>query len=87
MRKIKKQKIYLLALLLPFILFVIGFEIGPLVAMIKNSFYADDGIRVTVDQYITIFKSEFYLQAIKNSLVISLISAVTSVIIAVIVAY
>lgn len=87
LRKIKKQKIYLLALLLPFIMFVIGFEIGPLVAMIKNSFYADDGIQVTIDQYITIFKSKFYLQAIQNSLVISLFSAVTSVIIAVIAAY
>ena len=35
----------------------------------------------------TIFKSKFYLQAIQNSLVISLFSAVTSVIIAVIAAY
>ena len=87
LRKIKKQKIYLLALLLPFIMFVIAFEIGPLVAMIKNSFYADDGIQVTINQYITIFKSKFYLQAIQNSLVISLFSAVTSVIIAVIAAY
>nr|WP_264737632.1 ABC transporter permease [Cytobacillus firmus] len=87
MRKIKKQRIYLLALLLPFILFVIGFEIGPLAAMIKNSFYADDGIQVTVNQYLTIFKSDFYMKAIQNSLVISLISAVISVIIAVIAAY
>ncbi len=87
LRKINKQKIYLLALLLPFILFVIGFEIGPLAAMIKNSFYADDGIQVTINQYLSIFKSEFYLQAIQNSFVISLISAVISVIIAVIAAY
>lgn len=87
LRKIKKQKIYLLALLLPFILFVIGFEIGPLVAMIKNSLYADDGITVTIDQYITIFKSEFYLQAVKNSFIISIFSAVVSVIVAVIAAY
>lgn len=85
--KIKKQKIYLLALLLPFILFVIGFEIGPLAAMIKNSFYADDGIQVTINQYLTIFKSDFYMKAIQNSLVISLISAVISVITAVIAAY
>lgn len=87
MRKIKKQKIYLLALLLPFILFVIGFEIGPLVAMIKNSLYADDGITVTIDQYLTIFKSKFYLQAVKNSFIIAIFSAVVSVIVAVIVAY
>ncbi|WHY67365.1 ABC transporter permease [Neobacillus sp. SuZ13] len=87
MRKINKQKFYLLALLLPFILFVIGFEIGPLVAMLKDSFHADDGIQVTIQQYVTILKSKFYLQSIQNSLVISLVSAVISVIIAVIAAY
>ncbi|WP_308128879.1 ABC transporter permease subunit [Bacillus sp. sid0103] len=87
LRKMNKQKIYLLALLLPFILFVIGFEIGPIVAMIKNSFYTDDGVHVTINQYLTVFKSKFYMQGIKNSLLISLFSAVTSVIIAVIVAY
>jgi len=87
LRTIKKQKIYLLALLLPFIIFVIGFEIGPLVAMINNSFFADDGIHRTIDQYLTVFKSKFYMEGIKNSLKISLFSAVISVIIAVIAAY
>nr|WP_088067580.1 ABC transporter permease subunit [Gottfriedia luciferensis] len=87
MQKIKKDKIYLLALLLPFVLFVLGFEIGPLMAMIKNSFFADDGIHHTFNQYITIFKSKFYLQGIKNSIVISMISAVISILIAVVSAY
>ncbi|MFX3623447.1 MAG: ABC transporter permease [Ectobacillus sp.] len=87
MRKIKKQKLYLSALLLPFIVLVIGFEIGPLVSMIKNSFYADDGTTVTIDQYVTIFKSKFYLQGIYNSVLISLFSAVTSIVVAVILAY
>jgi putative spermidine/putrescine transport system permease protein len=87
LQNIKKQKFYLLALLLPFTLIVIGFEIGPLMAMIKNSFYADDGIQVTIDQYVTVIKSKFYFQAIKNSIVISSISAVVSIIIAVIAAY
>ena len=87
LRTIKKQNIYLLALLLPFIILVIGFEIGPIVAMIKNSFYADDGIHVTIDQYLTVFKSKFYMEGIKNSLMISLFSAVTSIILAVIAAY
>ncbi|PGZ90744.1 MULTISPECIES: ABC transporter permease subunit [Bacillaceae] len=87
MQKIKNHKIYLLALLLPFVLFVIGFELGPMMAMFKNSFYADDGIHLTMNQYITIFKSKFYLQAIKNSIVISIISAVISILIAVVTAY
>ncbi|MES9681393.1 hypothetical protein ABWK22_00410, partial [Gottfriedia acidiceleris] len=53
LQKIKKHKIYLLAFLLPFVLFVIGFELGPMIAMIKNGFYADDGIHLTMNQYIT----------------------------------
>lgn len=87
MLKIKKQKLFLLALLLPFFLLVIGFEIGPLVSMLKDSFYANDGIKISFDQYITIFKSKFYLQGIQNSVLISLFSAITSIIVAVVLAY
>ncbi|MGG0238000.1 ABC transporter permease [Bacillus rhizoplanae] len=87
MRQIKKQKLYLLALLLPFLILVIGFEIGPLVSMINNSFRADDGVSFTIDQYVTIFNSKFYLKGIYNSVLISLFSAVTAIIVAVILAY
>ncbi|MCM2534435.1 ABC transporter permease subunit [Neobacillus pocheonensis] len=87
MQKLKKQKLYLLALLLPFLILIVGFEIGPLVTMLKNSFYADDGIKVTIEQYVTIFKSKFYLQAIQNSVLISFFSAITSIIVAVGIAY
>ncbi|MGG0655848.1 ABC transporter permease [Rummeliibacillus pycnus] len=87
MLKIKKQKLFLLALLLPFFILVIGFEIGPLISMVKDSFYADDGIKISLDQYITIFKSKFYLQGIQNSVLISLISAITSIIVAIVLAY
>ncbi|WP_240961496.1 ABC transporter permease [Aneurinibacillus aneurinilyticus] len=84
--KIRKQTLYLSALLLPFILLVISFEIGPLVSMIINSFYADDGISITLDQYVSIFTSKFYVQAIYNSVFISLFSAITSIVVAVVVA-
>lgn len=87
MLKIKKQKLFLLALLLPFFILVIGFEIGPLISMVKDSFYADDGIKISLDQYITIFKSKFYLQGIQNSVLISLFSAITSIIVAIVLAY
>jgi putative spermidine/putrescine transport system permease protein len=87
LQKIKKQKLLLLALLLPFFILVIGFEIGPLVSMLKDSFHADDGIKISLDQYITIFKSKFYLQGIQNSVLISLFSATTSIIVAVVLAY
>jgi putative spermidine/putrescine transport system permease protein len=87
LHKIKKQNLYLLALLLPFIFLVIGFEIGPLASMFNNSFYTDDGIKLSLDQYVTIFKSKFYLQGIQNSVLISFFSAITSIIVAVVVAY
>ncbi|WP_397538593.1 ABC transporter permease [Rummeliibacillus pycnus] len=87
MLKIKKQKLFLLALLLPFFILVIGFEIGPLISMVKDSFYANDGIKISLDQYTTIFKSKFYLQGIQNSVLISLFSAITSIIVAVVLAY
>ncbi|MFJ8260718.1 ABC transporter permease [Rummeliibacillus sp. NPDC094406] len=87
MLKIKKQKLFLLALLLPFFILVIGFEIGPLISMVKDSFYADDGIKFSLDQYITIFKSKFYLQGIQNSVLISIFSAITSIIVAIVLAY
>ena len=87
MYKIKKQKLYLLALLLPFIILVAGFEIGPVASMIKNSFYAADGKTISLQQYLTVFKSKFYLQAIKNSVIISLFSAITSIMVAIVLAY
>jgi putative spermidine/putrescine transport system permease protein len=85
--KIKKQKLYLLALLLPFLILIIGFEIGPVVTMLKNSFYDDKGINVTIAQYTSIFKSKFYMQAIKNSVLISFFSAIVSILVAIVMAY
>lgn len=87
MGKTKKQKLYLLALLLPFFMFIVGFEIGPLVTMLKNSFYDDNAIKVTLAQYETIFKSKFYMQAIQNSALISFFSAIISIMVAIVMAY
>lgn len=87
MRKQKNQQLYLLALLLPFIALVLSFEIGPLLGIIQSSFLSDDGQSFSWSQYVTVFKSKFYLQAIRNSVMISLFSAVASIIVATIVAY
>ncbi|MDR9794414.1 ABC transporter permease subunit [Aeribacillus pallidus] len=87
MRKLKKQKLFLLVLLLPFVLLVISFEFWPLFAMIHNSFLADDGKTPSMIQYFTVFHSSYYLQAVQNSVLISLFSSVVSIIIAIITAY
>lgn len=77
----------LIGMLIPFFILVIGFEFGPLLAMVKNSFMEDDGVTISLIQYITVFQNAYYLQAIKNSVVISLISAIASIIVATICAY
>nr|WP_275431627.1 ABC transporter permease [Salinicoccus roseus] len=76
-----RTRIYPLLGLLPFILLVIGFLIMPLINMIFQSFQSNEGA-FGLTQYISIFGDAFYLQAIKNSLTISLISATVAIIIA-----
>ena len=83
---IKKHRLLIL-MLVPFILLVIGFELSPLLAMIGTSIHGDDGTTLSFVQYLTIFKSKFYLQAIKNSLEIGIISALIAIVIAVITSY
>ncbi|WP_083979365.1 ABC transporter permease [Bacillus alveayuensis] len=87
MKKSKKQQVMFIGMFIPFILLVIGFELGPLLAMVRNSFMADDGVTPSIIQFKTVFQNAYYLQAIKNSVVISFISAITSIVLATICAY
>ncbi|GAB3064152.1 ABC transporter permease subunit [Salinicoccus sesuvii] len=81
-----RNKLYPLLGLLPFALLIVGFLLLPLLNMIIQSFRAEDGI-FGLTQYITIFGDAFYLQAIKNSLTISLISSTVAIILAAIGGY
>lgn len=76
-----------MVLLIPFVIVVIGFELGPLLAMIQNSFLEDDARTFSLVQYLAVLQSRFYLTAIKNSLMISLFSATIAILLAVISAY
>jgi len=87
LKKSKKQRMMLFITIIPFLLLVIGFELGPLLAMVKNSFLADDGVTLSFTQFITVFQSAYYMKAIQNSIVISLISATVSIVIAAIGTY
>lgn len=72
----RSRKTYLLALL-PFLVLVGMFELLPVLTMIVKSFLPEGGgIRFTLENYKNIFSKPLYLTAIKNSLVISVISAV-----------
>lgn len=87
MKKSNHRRQYPLLLMLPFVLLVAGFELGPLLAMIKGSFLSDDGGRVTLEQYVTVFQSKYYVQGIRNSVMISLFSAGISIVVALFAAY
>lgn len=77
----KKIPQYLLALL-PFIIVTLLYELLPLATVIMNSFKDEKGAGVTLDNYIKVFTTPLYTTAIKNSIKISLISAIIGIIIA-----
>ncbi len=70
----------------PFFLMVSAFLLIPALSIIFNSFRSEDGI-FTINNYIEILGSTFYLQSFKNSLIISLESAVIGLIVSVIASY
>lgn len=82
-----KSKNSLLLWLIPFILLIIAFEILPVITIIYSSFLNSEGTSYTLDQYIKIFTNSFYMQSVKNSIIISLISSIIGLFIAMIGAY
>jgi len=83
---LSRSKVYALLGLLPFAILITGFLLAPLVNMIYQSFQSNEGT-FSLEQYINIFSDPFYLQAIKNSLMISIISATVAIVIAAIGGY
>ena len=68
-------------LLCPFVLLVAGFELGPLLAMIRAAFcpMTEAGDTGAVRDG---FQSKYYVQGIRNSVMISLFSAGISIVVA-----
>lgn len=81
-----KTKRYMFLFLLPFTLWIIGFEILPLLTVILGSFKNGDG-SFTLMQYKTALTNKFYLQGIGNSFKISFYSSLIGMIIAIIGSY
>jgi putative spermidine/putrescine transport system permease protein len=81
------SKLLLLAVLLPFIILIVGFELLPTAILVINSFLSDKGDHFTLQQYITSLTNPFYLKAIRNSLSISLYSSVAGIILSLLLAY
>lgn len=76
-----KHRYWLLLLTLPFLIFLVAFEILPLWQIIVASFHSSNGV-LGLGNYKTILTSPFYKQAMVFSLKISLYSSVLGIIIA-----
>ncbi|KRF42189.1 ABC transporter permease [Paenibacillus sp. Soil787] len=84
-----KSRITLFAItaLLPFALLIIGFELLPLLAMVRDSFLADDGITFTFMQYKLALTNPYYTRGMSNSLIISVYSSLIGMVIALCASY
>jgi len=69
-------------LLLPFFIVVLFYELFPLFQLVLNSFLQKESHAPTLEYYIRIFTTPLYIQAIINSLRISLISAAVGLVVA-----
>ncbi len=77
----KTNKNYLWALL-PFFLVALLFEIIPVTMVVFRSFMPSGEFGFTLDHYIDIFTKRLYQQAILNSIIISIFSAIIGMIVA-----
>jgi putative spermidine/putrescine transport system permease protein len=78
--KIKKSKTYLLALL-PFIVIVVFFLAVPIVMIIVRSFMPAGAVGFTLDNFSSIFTRKLYQQAVLNSIIVSVCSALVGLVI------
>ncbi|MEK3662991.1 ABC transporter permease subunit [Paenibacillus sp. FSL F4-0236] len=73
--------------LIPFALMVLAFQLVPVLSMLTGSFQKADGTGLTLGNYLHALQSAYYMQAIKNSLLISLTSSLIGIIVGLFCAY
>lgn len=66
--------------LLPLVLMVAAFQIAPVLSMVTASFRSGDAV-FTLAQYKTLLTSAYYMQALKNSVLISVLSSLAAILI------
>lgn len=81
-----KTKKYLFVFLIPFIIWIICFEILPFMTVIISSFKNADG-GFSLFQYKTALTNKFYTQGIMNSIEISFYSSIVGIIVAIVCSY
>lgn len=82
----RKNRWFLLGLV-PFAVMIALFQLVPILSMLTGSISQGDGSGFTFDYYARILQSDYYLKAIKNSLLISVFSSVIGVAVGLICAY
>jgi putative spermidine/putrescine transport system permease protein len=84
---VKRRNRWVFLGLVPFVVMVVAFQFAPILSMLTGSLRQEDGRGFTFSFYATILQSEYYLQAIKNSLLISVSSSVIGIIVGLMCAY
>lgn len=83
----KRKKRWFLLGLVPFVVMIVLFQLVPLLSMLTGSISQGGGFGFTFEYYARILQSDFYLKAIKNSLLISLFSSVIGIVVGLFCAY
>jgi putative spermidine/putrescine transport system permease protein len=73
--------------LVPFAVMIVAFQFAPILSMLTGSLRQEDGPGFTFSFYSRIVQSAYYMQAIKNSLLISVFSSVIGIVVGLICAY
>lgn len=77
----------LILALIPLALMVLAFQLVPVLSMLSGSFRSADGTGFTLGNYWEVLQSAYYMQAIKNSLLISVFSSLAGLTVGLICAY
>lgn len=73
--------------LVPFVGMIIAFQFAPILSMLTGSLRQDGGMGITFGFYSRILNSAYYLQAIKNSLLISISCSLIGIVVGLLCAY
>jgi len=82
----KRSVRYAVLGLVPFGVMVAAFQLAPLLSMITASFRGS-GLGLSLEHYETLLKSAYYMQALKNSVLISVFSSLLAIVIGIISSY
>ncbi|MGG4033883.1 ABC transporter permease subunit [Paenibacillus cisolokensis] len=86
-RSAAQNKVMLLFVLVPFLVWIIAFLLLPGVGMLISSFQKEGGQGFTLDQYIKALSHPLYTRAIVNSILLSFVSSFVGLVVALFGAY